>query len=400
MSKTLLIVEEALKNLEGHWFEYIKTISQYAKSQGDQVDVACHYNATPEVQRDLNTFNIFRYARYLDGNNSPGDRYYGFVLHSWRSLLALWPLLSQQPRYDKALAPTVLVHHLLAWWIIMRLHPKAPQQLTLFFLTSPGVWNPDTRQSVVPFSIHTKIQSWLLQRFERLVKTGRVRLAVDTRGNQREFELISNLPVTLMTHPVPALEIATDKPSLKKTLNFACYGFARYEKGSDLFKSAIEEILIKQPSFAGRFIIQWIDPFDLPTGAQCSAKTLQAYSQVDVIDRPLESDGYQQQLRTVDCMVLPYRNSAYYARVSRTAVESAYLGIPMIYTRGGWLEDTVEAFGAGIGIQDESASELVNAIEKMTAEYDAYRQAALNSVKKAKRYFSVAYFYQQLLQEP
>ena len=399
MPKTLLIVEESLKNLRAHWFEYIKTISEVAQAQGYQVDVACHHSAVPEINQQFNSFPVFRYARYLDHQNRlPGDRYYGFLLHSWRCLHVLWPLLSHQPRYDKAFAPTVMVHHLLAWWAIMSFHPNHPQQLTLFFVTNPGIWQADTQQGILPSALNVKLQGWLIKLFGPLVRQGKVTLAVETQGAQREFELLSQLPFALMTHPVPALEIENAAKYPPKPLNFACYGFARYEKGSDLFKAAIEEVLKKHPEWTIRFSIQWTDSFSTPQGVQCNPQTLARHPQVKVIDYPLESEGYKKMLQTVDCMVLPYRNASYYARVSRIAIESAYLGIPMIYTCGGWLEDTVEAFGSGIGIQDESTSDLVMAIEKMASEYTQYRERALANVATARCYFSADNFYQQFAQ--
>lgn len=409
MPQTILIVEESLRDLKAHWFEYIKTIAQIAQFKGDQVDVACHYKAAPEIQHQFNSFPVFRYARYLDNstkNSIPrkwDDRYYGFMLHSWRCIQALWPLLAKQPRYDQAFVPTVLVHHLLAWWAIMSFHPSRPERLTLFFVTNPGIWNTTLQQGTLPSSLNVKLQGWLLRRFKRLVSQKKVTLAVETQGAQKEFEALSQLPFVLMTHPVPALPIKAVINDSKETLTFACYGFARYEKGSDILKSAIETILENHPSFTSQFRIQWLNSFALPQGAQCSPESLQRYPQVDIINHSLDSESYEKQLQSVDCMVLPYRNSSYYARVSRIAIESAYLGIPIIYTCGGWLEDTVSAFGAGIGISDESPDELVNelvkAIEKMAAEYTHYRHQALNNMERAKHYFSANYFYQQMFNE-
>lgn len=408
MSPTLLIVEESLRDLKAHWFEYIKTTSAAATANGHQTFVVCHQDSVQEIRQSFVCFPVFKHARYLDDNSQlPGDRYYGFILHSWRCLRVLWPLLNQSPRYDRAFAPTVLVHHLLAWWLIMSFHPRRPQHLTLFFVTNPGIWDVNQQQGALRASLSTKIQGWLIQRLKRLVAQGQVTLAVETQGAQKEFEALSHLPFVLMTHPVPPLSdpsaqpqsVCTPLPACEKikSVHFACYGFARYEKGSDLFQSAIGTILDEQPHFAHRFSIQWIDPFVLPTGEWCRADTLRSHHQVTLIDHPLDSESYQKKLKTVNCMVLPYRNSSYYARVSRIAVEAIYLGIPIIYTHGGWLAETVEAFGAGIGIQDESVSELMEAIEQMTVDYAHYRQAALLSVNKAKHYFSAANFYEQLL---
>ncbi|MEL7355044.1 MAG: glycosyltransferase [Cyanobacteria bacterium J06560_6] len=361
--------------------------------------MACHQDAAPEIRQTLSSFPIFRYARYLDNktNRLPGDRYYGFISHSIRQLKALWPLLNQQTQYDLVFSPTVMLHHLLAWWVLMTFHPKKPRHLTLFFVTNPGIWNPQSKTATFPKSAF--LLGSLLKLFRRQVEQGKVTLAVETGGAQQEFEALAHMPFTLMPHPVP--NSATNSVIFASTqpLNFACYGFARYEKGSDLLKSAIKVVLAKQPDFSSNFSLQWIDPFMLPNGSSCHINDLQLHPKVTVIDRPLMPIAYQQLLDQTSCMILPYRNSSYYARVSRVAIESAYRGIPIIYTKGGWLEEVVLEFGVGIGIKDESVENLVEAINQMNINYSSFRQQAMEKRTQAQQYFSSQNFCQQLLRD-
>ena len=429
MAKKILVVEESLRDLKAHWFEYIKTIGLAAEQQAWEVDVACHKNAVAEISQTFrSSFPIFRHARYLDNNALlPGDRYYGFILHSWRCLRVLWPLLSKQPRYDEIFAPTVLVHHLLAWWILMTIHPKKPRHLTLFFVTNPGAWDASNQRGIIAPGFSTKLQGQLLNMFGQLVEKGKVCLAVETQGAQQEFESLAHLPFRLMPHPVFSLadrrgekSIASSvsshipsfcidslpSPECSTLLKFACYGFARYEKGSDLLKAAIEELLEqdieisrKEDKSSITFCVQWVDPFLMPDGSECSAQSLTRHSEVQLIERPLASEEYQLALSQTSCMLLPYRNSSYHARLSRIAIESVTLGIPIIYTKGGWLQEIVEAFGAGIGIRDESVEDLVDAIVQMKIDYKCLRQKAMVNRKEAQQYFSGETFCQQLFQK-
>ena len=397
--KRLIIVEEALRDLKAHWFEYIKTIAEEAETQGWLVDVACHQDAHPSIRQAFSNFSIFRHARYLDNQTGrlPGDRYYGFISHSVRQIKVLWPLLNQQARYDLAFAPTVMLHHLLAWWFLMTFHPNKPQHLTLFFVTNPGIWNPQSKTATLPKS--TLLLGSLLKLFRKQVNQGSVTLAVETKGAQQEFEALAQLPFTLMPHPVPnrAADSALLPPA--EPLNFACYGFARYEKGSDLLKSAIQTVLAEQTHFSANFSLQWVDPFTLPDGSFCHIDDLQKHPKVTVIDKPVMPSAYQRLLSQTSCMILPYRNSSYHARVSRVAIESAYQGIPMIYTKGGWLEEVVAEFGTGIGIRDESLEDLVEAMKQMEANYLSFRQKAIEKSEEAQQYFSSQNFCQQLLQD-
>lgn len=395
--KKLLIVEEALRDLKAHWFEYIKTTAESAPEKGWSVDVACHQAVDPKIEQAFSSFPVFRYARYLDNETSrlPGDRYYGFILHSLRQLKVLWPLLNQQARYDLAFAPTVMMHHLLAWWIIMTFHPNRPKQLTLFFVTNPGVWNPQLRTATLPKS--SALIGRLLKLFRSQVNQNMVTLAVETKRAQQEFETLTQLPFTLMPHPVPSGNTAPNSQLSSELLNFACYGFARYEKGSDLLKAAIIRTLEAHPNFSAKFSVQWVDAFTLPDGLLCRVDDLKGHAKVNIIDKPVVPSVYQQLLAKTDCMILPYRNSSYYARVSRVAIEAAYQGIPVIYTQGGWLEETITSYGAGIGIADQSIDALAQAIEEMAANYSLYKQKAVENADKAKQYFSAENFCNQLL---
>lgn len=391
MSSKLLIVEESLRDLQAHWFEYIKTITRSAETQGWFVEVACHQDVVPEIQKDLKTFPIFRYARYLDTGKKklPGEKYYGFLLHSWRCLQVLWPLLREKATHEHIFVPTVLVHHLLAWWIIMTFHPNKPQHLTLFFVSTLGHWDSQSKKSTIPATPLIKIQGFLLRLFSKHVEKGNLSLAVETKGAKKEYESLTNLPFKLFPHPVPPLEKYNFTGKDNHNLVFACYGFARYEKGSDILKNSLEKLLQEAQLPQTKFCVQWLKGFNLPDGSICElSKFLTENSQIEVINRPLNSKEYQKLLYQTDCMILPYRNSSYYARVSRVAIEAAYLGIPIIYTKGGWLEEIVEEFGAGISIQDENIEDLSDKIEIMVNNYHDFSEKAQRKKLLAKKYFS------------
>ncbi|WP_342646850.1 glycosyltransferase [Mucilaginibacter sp. CSA2-8R] len=403
MAKRLLIVEEALRDLKAHWFEYIKTIRNSAIKSGWEVDVASNVNAAPEIVKEFSALPVFEHSRYLDNNKSklPGERHYGFILHSMRTQKVLKALFKAQKPYDDVFVPTVLVHHLLAWYYIMSFDSNRAKHVTLFFVTNPGVWDASKNKAFFPKS--TVILKYLLKLFDGLVKAGKVTFAVETKGAKAEFETLSGLPFKLLPHPVPfeqdaVTPAAEQGPVAKPVVNFACYGFARHEKGSDLFKQAIEEILKRYPDFNGHFHIQWTDAFKMPDSSDCTpGNVLLTHPKVTVINRAVMSEEYNKLLTETDCMVLPYRNSSYHARVSRVAIEAAANAIPMIYTKGGWLEETVSGYGAGIGIDDESVESLINAILEMQTKFSSYQATAKTAMLQARAYYSPQHFVSLLL---
>ncbi len=400
--KRLLIAEESLRDLKGHWFDLLKVTEQTARKMGWEVDVAMHVDAVPEIERSFNSHKVFKHAKYLDGGKKyPFERYYSFILHSYRIYKQIKPFLKSKQPYDTILVPTVMVHHLLAWHMVMSLS-NAPKHLTLFFITNPGEWDAAAKAPFFPKS--TIILKKLLLRFKKLVASGKVTLAVGTVGNKAEFEKLTGLPFTMAPQPVPidAEKVYALKQQEQQKQNngvvFSCLGFARHEKGSDLLKIAIEKIFTSNPDFGGRFMIQWVDPFMMPDGSVCEpGEFLVNHPNVEIIDRGVLADEYTRLLAKADCMVLPYRNSSYYARVSQVATECNCICTPIIYTKGGWLEETVSGYGAGIGIEDESVDSLVAAILNMQKEYNAYQAAAKTVMLQARTYYSPQHFVSILL---
>jgi glycosyltransferase involved in cell wall biosynthesis len=317
-----------------------------------------------------------------------------------RTQKALADLFKIKPQYDDVFVPTVLVHHLLAWYTIMTFNANKPKHVTLFFVTNPGVWNAETKKSFFPKS--TIILKYLLKMFGALVKSGAVTFAVETKGAKAEFETLSGLPFKLLPHPVPFDQINAEEPAVdvakNQPVHFACYGFARHEKGSDLLKTAIERLLEKTPDFKGHFSIQWTDTFKMPDGSDCQpGEFLIKHPKVTIINRAVMSEEYNKLLAQTDCMMLPYRNSSYHARVSRVAIEAAANGIPMIYTKDGWLEETVVGYGAGVGIADENVDELIAAIQTIVKEFGHYKTLAVDKKKTAREYYSAINFCKLLL---
>ena len=402
MAKKLLIVEEALRDLKAHWFEYIKTIDSCAKNLGWDVDVASNKHANPQIVNAFSSLPIFSYSRYLDHDKKklPGEKHYGFILHSMRTQKALAALFKTKPQYDDVFVPTVMVHHLLAWYTIMTFNVNKPKHVTLFFVTNPGIWNAETKKSFFPKS--TVILKYLLKMFGSLVKAGAVTFAVETKGAKAEFETLSGLPFKLLPHPVPFAQTSAETPAVEvmehKPVHFACYGFARHEKGSDLLKTAIERLLENAPDFNGHFSIQWTDTFKMPDGSDCGpSKLLLTHPKITIINRAVMSDEYNELLAQTDCMMLPYRNSSYHARVSRVAIEAAANGIPMIYTEDGWLEETVVGYGAGVGIANENVDELIAAIQTIEKDFSLFKKQAIDKRKPARDYYSALNFCKLLL---
>lgn len=158
---------------------------------------------------------------------------------------------------------------------------------------------------------------------------------------------------------------------------FASLGPARFEKGIDVLQRAIALYLAEPNNPPARFAIQWPSPISNAAGEPYGPDpALAASGKVDFITEPLDSAGYDALLAATDCMVLPYRHSSYYARISGVAVEAVTAGIPAISTVGTWTAELFGSSGAGLTVPDGDAPALAEAMAAVARDYDTWRGRA------------------------
>lgn len=391
-----LMVEESLVNLDGHFYDYILTIHEEVIKQGWTVEVAANINVIEQIKSTVNAFPVFQKARFADqGRRQRGDRYFSLILHNWSTLKNLWIFLKKHPS-DLAFVPTTLIHHLFAWWFVMKFHQSKPKKLVLLFLNTPAVWSPEKKTSVLPY--RARINAMLIALFKRAQRKGEVYLSVQTKSAKREMEELTGLVFELLPQPVNCTQVKL--PPDNKDVIYGFFGFTRYEKGCDVFILALKQVLRERPDLNLRFIIQWTSSFQLPDGSVFDLDDeIRGHSRIEIIKHLLTPEEYYQLLSSTDCLILPYRNSSYYSRDSRITIEAVTSGRPVIYTKGGWLNETVDEFGAGIGFEDENAEQLANTIIEMIKKIDFFKREALRKREVARNYFSSAYFVESILRK-
>ena len=394
MRKKLLIVEEALKSPDnGHWFEYIRAIVEGCREEAVDVTVAAHRDASPAVIEGLGARAVIPCSAW-DGAYAGGalKRYVGVFAHNIRLHRAVKDLLSTGDGYDCVLAPTILVHHLLAWlWIARRFGGGKFRRLTLLFLNAPGRY--DANGSLY-FPRSTLLMKAILRQFAPLVRSGLVTLAAETRRTAEHLNKFCGLDFVTAAQ---AIALPAINPPANATPVFGSFGFARHEQGSDLLQSAVRAFLAQHPESNAKFLIRWTRDFAGADGAMIGRDpVLMKDARVEYLGSANSTDEYARQFARADALVLPYRLASYRDRGSRVAAEAAMLGVPMIYARGTWIEELVTRCGAGVGFRDEDVSDLVRAIGEMAANPDPHRAAARANAQKAREYFSPGRFVRRL----
>lgn len=391
MNKRILIVEESLRGHEGHWFEYIYNIVNFLNKKGNDVSVLAHKDIIEDFKTSLNVIPVFTKSYYLDQKKpkKPLEKYYGFLLHNISTIKHLWKHLSNEKKYDFIFCPTTTIHHVLAWWFIMKFHRKKPSRLSLLFLTPPGEWNGES----VTYGRNGRLLARILKKMRKIKGLD---ITVQTKRTQYQFEELGVDNIKLLPQPV---NLDLTKTPIQKSLNFGLYGYGRYEKGYDLLLNALKKIDLNLfPRL--KLIIQWTADFELANGDNCTLpQHLNDNPQVEIIKEPLMPGDYYKYLTRTDCMILPYRNSSYYARDSRIAIESAVIGIPVVFTNGGWLDDHISEYGTGFGFDDENSEDLAKAIIKAYDTLIHDQKIDTENLEKARKYYSIEYFCNLLIED-
>lgn len=386
-----LIVEDALRDQKGHWFEYISTFQKGLTKLGDRVTILADRQADFFILEYLKASPVLPpsiWHRMSDGAN-PIIRYLRLPIHAWQTVTALKRFFSQGKDYDVIFVPTVLVHHLLAWtWLIKNFLQKHQIKIILFFPNAPVSYNSSTNTYNWTNSLTTKLLRFLLKTLTTEVRKGQVILGVETYPMQKALTLLSGIAFTYFPHPVEAVNLLDIQPDLLrgKRLVMGSYGAARHEKGNDILYQAVLDFTKVYPQSNTQFILQCLDGFDL------ERRLLLDNPNVIWLDDYFKPNEYPRYLYKTDVMLLPYRVSSYCLRVSRVIIEALVNGIVVVATDGTTLADQATEFGALVKCENEDPASLTQAIHYVNAHYQELKMQAQKLMPKAQAHFSVQYF--------
>lgn len=398
--RRLLVVEEALKNRTGHFYEYVKSVAELNASLGGETLVVSHADTDGGVREELGAWPLFERSNW-DGvynERAAWKRYLGVARHNWYVYRVMNRFVQEHGPFDVLFAPTVVIHQLLGWRLLMAQHGgRGIGQMILLFRNNAGSYVEDSPAPV--FKRSAVVLRWALRSFRNLLANARARLVTDSTRLATEYRCLSGLDLEVWPSPRMAsfAALQADSRAADARIVFSCLGPARFEKGIDVMQAAIAKFLARHPDAAVRFVIQWNAPIRDAQGAPyLPDPALRGDPRVTLIEDSMSSAAYDAAVAATDVMLLPYRRASYFARISGVAVEAVTAGIPIIYTRDTWCEDLVNDVGAGIGVADGDVEGLAAAIGRMVSEYDHFRAQARARAEKARQSHSGDAFLQKL----
>ncbi len=385
-----LIVEDALRNKKGHWFEYLGTFARELRALGDDVTILADHSAEPFIIEQLKAKPVLPDSIWHRMGDTAGAlrRYSRVPVHGWNTYNAVKSYLRNGEKFDVIFIPTVLVHHLLGWtWLIKRVLKNTSARVILFFPNTPVQLDLKNNTASWQPAPTAKLFSRLIRSLKNEVAQGRVILGVETHPMREALTRLSGVPFTYFPHPVNAEEIENKKDKAEAdTLAFSSFGSARHEKGSDVLVPAVEEYCRLYPDSRVQFVLQSVDG-----DAELWAR-LKGNPKIQLIPNYFNNGEYIRHLAQTDALLLPYRRSSYGLRVSRVVIEAMVCGIPVVTTRGTTLEDQAREFGAAVFCEDENVAGLVKAIREMEQNFLALKALATRQKPKAQEHFLVKHF--------
>lgn len=391
----VLIVEEALKALHGHWFQYISDIVYGGQQAGHEIEVAVHREACPEILQGMPCHPVLSSTVFDPKNKSRGfKRVVSHNLSLYRDLSAFF---ATGHSYDVVIAPTVRLDHLLAYgWLASRAPNRGFTKLVLIMIESIGQYSPD--YSNIHFPVKSLPLRWVLMMFRWLMKTRLVHLVAESAGHARQFEQFCGIKFPIVPHvtTLPPMEPfqEKDKKEPDNPLVLATFGFTRYDKGLDILQEAIKILLRRHKQLDMRFVLQWTGDYRLPNGSWvCKDPELEGSAFVQYIPSFSASEEYYKWIARTDIMVLPYRKKFYYDKLSRVAIDAALAGMPFLYPSGTWLESFANRHGAGVPFHAENPASLVEAVWEATTNFPQLKAKAMAEKQQASAAFSAKAFF-------
>ena len=414
-----LIVENALRDRKGHWFEYLGTFARELRALGDDVTVLADSAAEPFLVEQLQVRPVLPASIWHRMGDGAGAlrRCLRVPVHAWQTYRALKKYIRRTEKFDVIFVPTVLVHHLLGWtWLIKRVFKQASTRVILFFPNTPVQLDLKTNEPSWQPAPTAKLFCRLIRSLRGEVKQGRVILGAETEPMHEVLTRLTGVPFTYFPHPVAtetnAETLKTEnqksgenvsisefqlsafeshptsdlRPPTSGFLTFGSYGSARHEKGGDLLVAAVDEFCRRFPDSRARFVLQCVG------GDAEHWKKLAGNPKVRLIPVYFADGEYVRQLQATDVLLLPYRRSSYSLRVSRVVIEAMVHGIPVVTTRGTTLASQAEESGAVVLCEDENVVSLVAAIHDLEQKFEKMKQHAELRKQKAREHFSVRQF--------
>ncbi len=385
-TNTLVILDELLEKIDGHNFEYSKSVKEVFEKNGYKVIVYGNRNVIDTIRNAIGAIPWFHF------NPKPFYRkipILGAVLYR----LYFWTLFRQQLKDCIAMqtteaAETEIFIPNVYWYTLLPVSlaiRHIPFRTTILLRTSmtelldvPPLFKPLVHQFCK-----------MAQRISDHNKN--IKLATDSEVIAEDWA--THYGGRMKVLPIPHLEeaIHSNIVSAGQKIRLYAPGVMRMEKGIKLLTEGFEILDEKYPELASRLILitQFFGEKEKEELLIYKSRLEKLVHCTNEFGGSLSSEEYNHTIQQADIILLPYCvNRGYRARTSGVMCEAMNACKPFITTKNTWMEYQSTKYKTGLGVEDNHPEALADAVVEMVARLDEYKKAAEQAAPEFAKFHS------------
>jgi len=366
MTRKLYILDQGLKGLGGHYYEYVRSIVESAEAVGLQCVVGCHKQAGDGKFGSFEAHAIFRDDVWasIPGEDANSTRSMNGV--SARFIEDLQELLARHPAQpgDIFFLPNIARPHLLATALMAETF--GPQGVQMHFMLR----YPSSH-------LEAKVTATVFRRLEAAASQYSISLCTDSHRLADNLASLTSLPFSVLPIPhtwrLSKRAQEADDPSCP--LHCVSLGNARDEKGIAEILEAVRLSAAEPWGDKLRFTLQVNDPYHVEEAIE-AFRAGPGDHRTTLIDEPLGSEEYAALLESADVVLVPYWRSIYRERTSGVFLEGLVTGKLVLCTRDTWMSDLLDVHGGGVAIEDRSGPAVRDGLHTLILQREELRERA------------------------
>jgi len=388
--KKLIILDEQFEKIEGHYYEYDKSVVEIFEGHGFETIIYGHQNMLTAFSDELNAQPWFTINAKSKIRKIPviGAILYrtGFWEKYKKEIKAILAENAGQNEKYLFFFPNVYWYNVLP---IARALKDVNANAALLFRVSiyDTIGLP---KKVLPVTMA------IIKYAEKILKNKpNVHYFSDSEVIANEWQAHFKSEMKVLPIPHLTLNKKGTKPAAGDKIRMYLPGGMRLEKGAQLLTEAFE-VLAKQPELLDRIILvtQFLGNNSVLDEYK---KRLAALPVENDFLKHLTTEEYNHQLTIADVILIPYLVSeGYRARTSGILAEAIASSKPFITTDGTWMSLQARKYNTGLIIPDGQPAALAEAVASMIGAYTNYSNKADAACNLWMIDQSKDVFYQQL----
>lgn len=371
VSKRLIIIDEQFERIEGHFYEYDKSVAEIFKQHGYEYVIYGHQNMLQVFRDELNAKPWFTINKHAKVRRIPVLGAFLYRASFWRKYKKeIKAILKEESQY---LNDGLLFFPNVYWYNI------GPIAEILRDIDMPAalLYRVSIYDTVrLPKAILPLTMGIISRAVKMLKGKKNVHYFSDSEVIADEWKDKFSSPMQVL--PIPHLNLNKKPEQIDNTGKIRMYlpGGLRLEKGAQLLTEAFEILAKDHPTLLNRIT--------LVTQFLGDDAVLDEYKQrlsVLPVDnqflKHLTTEEYNHQLAISDVILIPYMVSeGYRARTSGILAEAIASAKPFVTTDGTWMSLQARKYDTGLIVQDGKPEDLATAIAAIVNSYTQYNDKA------------------------